>query len=85
MEVPTGAERVAQKAAILVEHPLFEIAGTSITLSTLVSIGVVLLATLFGARTLSALFGRLLRRRGKTGEGETVSYTHLTLPTNREV
>jgi small-conductance mechanosensitive channel len=79
MEVPTGAERVAQKAAILVEHPLFEIAGTSITLSTLVSIGVVLLATLFGARTLSALFGRLLRRRGKTGEGEIRALTRVVL------
>jgi small-conductance mechanosensitive channel len=65
-----GAQRLGEKAAGLIDRPLFEIAGTSVTVATLATIGLTLVTTLLAAKLLSRLFGRLLRRRGKAGEGE---------------
>jgi len=52
------------------EAPLFEIAGTRVSVATLVTIGVVLVFTLIVERIATTLLGRVLRSRGKTGEGE---------------
>jgi len=52
------------------EAPLFEIAGTRISIATLVTIGVVLVFTLVVERIATTLLGRVLRSRGKAGEGE---------------
>jgi len=49
---------------------LVDIAGTRITVATLVSIAAVLLATFLAATLLARLLARVLRARGKAGEGE---------------
>jgi len=66
---PPAAELVEGAGAHL-DKPLFEIAGTAVSVATLISIGFVLLATLVVGKLLTGLFERVLRRRGKTGEGE---------------
>lgn len=64
------AQPLIEGAGEHLDRPLFEIAGTPVSVATLVSIGLVLVVTLAIGRLLTGVFERLLRRRGKTGEGE---------------
>lgn len=66
----SAAEAPLEGAGAPLDRPLFEIAGTPVSVATLISIGVVLLATVIVAKILSGLFERVLRRRKKAGEGE---------------
>lgn len=70
MKMEDDVSRLVGGVSDLVDRPLFQIAGTHISMATLISIGVVLFITIALARLFARGFGRLLRRRGKTGEGE---------------
>lgn len=70
IKVQDDVGRLVGGVSDLVDRPLFQIAGTHISTATLISISVVLFVTIVLARLLARGFGRLLRRRGKTGEGE---------------
>lgn len=63
-------EETVGEALHKAEQPLFEISGTPVSVATLVSVGGVLAATFVAAFWLSRLLERILRHRGKTGEGE---------------
>ncbi len=71
--VPAAADavaRVTDKADSVLSRTLFSIGGTPVSSATLITVGVVLLLTLLVAKLAERVVVRLLRTRGKAGEGE---------------
>ncbi|MEZ5313526.1 MAG: mechanosensitive ion channel [Thermoanaerobaculia bacterium] len=66
----SGVERAVEKAVGRFDRTLFEIGDTAVTVVTLITVVVVLAISVLLARVVSMVFGRLLRRQGKVGEGE---------------
>lgn len=68
--IKPGLQSAIERAERPLDLPLFEIAGTHVTVATLISIGAVLLLAFAVGYVVTGIFGRVLRARGKTSESE---------------